>query len=223
MIYGNMCTNNTGLAVGNQINIHVDVVRESGQWHFDSTLFPTPTELGNKLDSAESFSRKDADFSGTASVAASCPASHINSLTVWYPRCSPCPATPTPGPPYLSQSTSLPQLWLPDAVSVVIPGNKIIRSGSTLQKPGKWGIILGRLCKSQAAETVQQSSLLKHCGHLSLRESLDIKTTSSVCLRSHSRPSFLPAKMMWLWCILGETQQKHRLSWLVFTSNQNPE
>lgn len=61
---------------------HVHVMKESRQWHFDNVLFPTPTELGNKLDSAESFSRKDADFSGSASVAASCPASRINSLTV---------------------------------------------------------------------------------------------------------------------------------------------
>lgn len=161
------------LPIASQVNIHpalrprVHVMTEPRQRHFDSVLFLTPTELGNKLDSAESFSREVADFSGSASAATSCPASHINSLTVWYPPCSPCTAQPPPPALlYLPQSTSLPQLWLPDAVSVVISGNKIIRSGSPQQKPGKWGIILGCLCKSQAPETVQQSSLLKHCGHL---------------------------------------------------------
>lgn len=173
-------------------------MKESRQWHFDNVLFPTPTELGSKLDSAESFSRKDADFSGSASVAASCPASRVNSLTVWYPRCSPCPATPAPSAlPTFRKPPSLPQLWLPDAVSVV--GNKIIRSGSTQQKPGKWGIILGRLCKSQApwnspaeffVETLWPPLVVRVTGYKNNRQRLP-----SLPL---SKPSFLPAKIVWL-------------------------
>lgn len=167
-------------------------------------LFPTPAELGNKLHSAESFSRKDADFSGSASVAASCPANRINSLTARHPRRSPYTPPPLPpttttttlGPPYLSQSSPLPQLWLPDAVSVVISGNKIIRLASAQQKPGKWGIILGRVCKSHTAETVQPSSLVKHCGSPLVARATGSKNNQR---RLPSLPlwlSFLPVKMM---------------------------
>lgn len=118
-------------------------------WEMFNMTFITSGELWNKLDSAESFSRKGAAFSGSPTVAASCPASHINSLTVWNPSLQSLPCffffsfrQALHCHSYGFQMLS--PLWY--------RGDKIIRLGSTVEV---WGIILEHHCKS---EPLTQSS-----------------------------------------------------------------